>query len=343
MSCPTREASRAHCAAAAAPTRTPESQFLLTNFDDFLLNDAITRALAEENPHPDPDPVADHSDRHVGPRRDRHCTDRNRQDRRIRAADPASSCRDAALAGAQKLPRSGAEPDARTVRPDPRQLPRLWPPPAAAPTLAIGGVSMGARSARCSTASTFWSPRRAACSISSKAMRCASTRSNVWCSTKPTACSTWVSSTTSGRSSPSCRAQRQTLMFSATMPRAIAELAAQMLRDPVKVAVAPVARRSNGRAAHHSRRPAGEARDPGRPAARRADRSRLIFTRTKHGADKVARGLVRAGIAADAIHGNKSQNQRERVLTAFRQGELRSSSPPTSPRAVSTSTASAMS
>jgi superfamily II DNA/RNA helicase len=49
----------------------------------------------------------------------------------------------------------------------------------------------------------------------------------------------------------------------------------------------------------------------------------LIFTRTKHGADKVARGLSRAGIAAEAIHGNKSQNQRERVLAAFRKGDIR--------------------
>ena len=49
----------------------------------------------------------------------------------------------------------------------------------------------------------------------------------------------------------------------------------------------------------------------------------LVFTRTKHGADKVVRGLVRAGIAAEAIHGNKSQGQRERVLAAFRKGEVR--------------------
>jgi superfamily II DNA/RNA helicase len=49
----------------------------------------------------------------------------------------------------------------------------------------------------------------------------------------------------------------------------------------------------------------------------------LIFTRTKHGADKVVKGLVKAGIAASAIHGNKSQNQRERVLAAFRTGEIR--------------------
>jgi ATP-dependent RNA helicase RhlE len=49
----------------------------------------------------------------------------------------------------------------------------------------------------------------------------------------------------------------------------------------------------------------------------------LVFTRTKHGADKVVKGLARAGITADAIHGNKSQNHRERVLAAFRSGEIR--------------------
>jgi ATP-dependent RNA helicase RhlE len=49
----------------------------------------------------------------------------------------------------------------------------------------------------------------------------------------------------------------------------------------------------------------------------------LVFTRTKHGADKVVRGLIKAGITAHAIHGNKSQNQRERVLAAFRKGTVR--------------------
>jgi superfamily II DNA/RNA helicase len=49
----------------------------------------------------------------------------------------------------------------------------------------------------------------------------------------------------------------------------------------------------------------------------------LVFTRTKHGADKVVKGLARAGISADAIHGNKSQNHRERVLAAFRSGAIR--------------------
>ena len=118
--------------------------------------------------------------------------------------------------------------------------------------------------------------------------------------------------------------ERQTLMFSATMPRAIAELAAHMLRDPVKVAVAPVAttaERVEQRVIRVDR--------PAKPAVlidvlRRETIDRaLIFTRTKHGADKVARGLIRAGIGAEAIHGNKSQNQRERALAAFRKGEVR--------------------
>ncbi len=118
--------------------------------------------------------------------------------------------------------------------------------------------------------------------------------------------------------------KRQTLMFSATMPRAIAELAAQMLHDPIKVAVAPVA--STVELVEQRIIRVDRAAKPTilvdvlRDEA--IDRA-LIFTRTKHGADKVVRGLLRAGIAAEAIHGNKSQNQRERVLAAFRKGTVR--------------------
>jgi superfamily II DNA/RNA helicase len=119
-------------------------------------------------------------------------------------------------------------------------------------------------------------------------------------------------------------AQRQTLMFSATMPRAIAELAAHMLRDPVKVAVAPVGstvERVEQRVIRVDRSAKAVILiDVLRQE--RIDRA-LIFTRTKHGADKAVRGLVRAGIGAEAIHGNKSQNQRERVLAAFRKGDVR--------------------
>jgi ATP-dependent RNA helicase RhlE len=118
--------------------------------------------------------------------------------------------------------------------------------------------------------------------------------------------------------------RRQTLMFSATMPRAIAELAAHMLRDPVKVAVASVAstvERVEQRVIRvdRSAKPAILIDLLRREAIDRA----LIFTRAKHGADKVARSLIRAGIGAEAIHGDKSQNKRERVLAAFRRGEVR--------------------
>jgi ATP-dependent RNA helicase RhlE len=119
-------------------------------------------------------------------------------------------------------------------------------------------------------------------------------------------------------------AHRQTLFFSATMPRAIAELADQMLRDPAKVAVGPVASTVDlvvQRIIHVDRaaKPAALVEILQRESIDRA----LIFTRTKHGADKLVCGLARGGIAAEALHGNKSQNQRERVLAAFRKGTLR--------------------
>ena len=97
-----------------------------------------------------------------------------------------------------------------------------------------------------------------------------------------------------------------------------------MLRDPARVAVTPVAstvERITQRIIQvdHSAKPALLAQLLKQEPVDRA----LIFTRTKHGADKVVKGLARAGITADAIHGNKSQNHRERVLAAFRSGEIR--------------------
>ncbi len=119
-------------------------------------------------------------------------------------------------------------------------------------------------------------------------------------------------------------AQRQTLFFSATMPHAIAQLADQMLHAPAKVAVTPAAstvERVDQRIIHLDRaeKPMMLADLLTRETVERA----LVFTRTKHGADKVVRGLAKAGIAAEAIHGNKSQGQRERALAAFRDGSVR--------------------
>jgi ATP-dependent RNA helicase RhlE len=118
--------------------------------------------------------------------------------------------------------------------------------------------------------------------------------------------------------------KRQTLFFSATMPREIAELANHMLRDPVRVAVTPAAttvERVEQRLLHVDR--AGKSALLVEVLRQESVERALVFTRTKRGADKVVRALTKAGLAAEAIHDNKSQNQRERVLAAFRAGHVR--------------------
>ena len=118
--------------------------------------------------------------------------------------------------------------------------------------------------------------------------------------------------------------ERKTLFFSATMPQQIVQLAGSMLRDPAKVSVTPqstTAERIAQRVIHVDK-PAKAALLTEVLTTEKIDRV-LVFTRTKHGADKVVRALQKSGHSAEAIHGNKSQNQRERVLAAFRSGELR--------------------
>ena len=118
--------------------------------------------------------------------------------------------------------------------------------------------------------------------------------------------------------------QRQNLFFSATMPKEIRALASQFLNDPVEVSVTPqattvekirqfatfVQQKEKQALLHH----VVQTQD--------IDRA-LIFTRTKHGADRVVRHLMGAGIKAAAIHGNKSQGQRTAALQAFRSGDTR--------------------
>jgi ATP-dependent RNA helicase RhlE len=118
--------------------------------------------------------------------------------------------------------------------------------------------------------------------------------------------------------------QRQTLLFSATMPRAIAVLAEDYLDNAVKVVVAPAAtpveRIEQGVIFVASE----QKRDLLVTLLRDAAFARvLVFTRTKHGADRVVRYLVGTGVEATAIHGNKSQPQRERALAGFRAGQAR--------------------
>jgi len=118
--------------------------------------------------------------------------------------------------------------------------------------------------------------------------------------------------------------ERQSLFFSATMPKTISTLAESFLRNPAHVAVTPVATTAERVEQSVMFVPTTRKqallevvlRDPA------IDRV-LVFTRTKHGADKVVRSLDKAGIVGAAIHGNKSQPQRERALAAFRDGSCR--------------------
>src|ERR1041384_6320186 len=118
--------------------------------------------------------------------------------------------------------------------------------------------------------------------------------------------------------------QRQTLFFSATMPREAQELADQLLVKPETVAVTPPA--------HNAQRVDQEVYFVEKADKRAllvdvlrdsAMRRVLVFSRTKHGANRIAEHLVKAGIGAEAIHGNKSQNARERALAGFKSGRTR--------------------
>lgn len=118
--------------------------------------------------------------------------------------------------------------------------------------------------------------------------------------------------------------KRQTLFFSATMPPEISSLANSILNNPVKVAVTPVSSTVDRieqqifyvEKADKSALLVHLLKDE-------SIKSALVFTRTKYGADKIARLLNRERILADAIHGEKSQSARQRALTMFKNGELR--------------------
>jgi ATP-dependent RNA helicase RhlE len=118
--------------------------------------------------------------------------------------------------------------------------------------------------------------------------------------------------------------KRQTLLFSATMPNEIQSLAASILNKPVYVEVTPV----SSTAETIAQKLYFVAKDNKKDLLHlllqdKQIESALVFTRTKHGADKVVKGLLRHGIKAEAIHGNKSQNARQRALSNFKSKETR--------------------
>ena len=118
--------------------------------------------------------------------------------------------------------------------------------------------------------------------------------------------------------------RKQTLFFSATMPVAIASLSKSILHNPVKVEVAPVSS-----VVDTIKQKLYLVEKPQKSKLlidilEKEERSSvLVFSRTKHGADKIARILKKQGIGCDAIHGNKAQNARQRALSNFKSGKTR--------------------
>ncbi len=117
---------------------------------------------------------------------------------------------------------------------------------------------------------------------------------------------------------------RQTMLFSATMPKQMAELAAAYLTDPVRVAVSPP-----GKAADKIDQSVHFVQKGDKPdllialmGKHKQDRA-LVFVRTKHGADRLAKQLETKGFAVAAIHGNRSQGQRDRAIDGFRKGTIK--------------------
>jgi len=121
-----------------------------------------------------------------------------------------------------------------------------------------------------------------------------------------------------------CPTKRQTLFFSATMPTAIRELAETLLTDPVSVAVAPVSAPADLVEQRLYFVDKGNKRSLLAELVQQSDlRRTLVFSRTKHGANRVAQYLEKRGVAAAAIHGNKSQGARTRALDGFKSGKVR--------------------
>jgi ATP-dependent RNA helicase RhlE len=118
--------------------------------------------------------------------------------------------------------------------------------------------------------------------------------------------------------------QRQSMLFSATMPDDVVKLVGDMLHQPERIEVTPQGRTADRVTQKLYYVPTMQKRQLLVQLLQDQAMSRvLVFTRTKHGANKVAEHLTRNGVGSDAIHGNKSQNARQRALDQFRAGKVR--------------------
>jgi len=118
--------------------------------------------------------------------------------------------------------------------------------------------------------------------------------------------------------------QRQSLFFSATMPENIVQLSRTILRDPVKIAVSPVSSTAETIQQYIYYTNKSSKKELLIHILKDRDMDQvLLFSRTKHGADRIARNLTKSKIKAVAIHGDKAQNQRQKALAQFKDGDVR--------------------
>ncbi len=126
------------------------------------------------------------------------------------------------------------------------------------------------------------------------------------------------------RIAPLLADERQTMLFSATMPKSMADLAKAYLNDPIRVEVSPAGKVADKitQGVHFVDKPA-KSRLLADLLANHKDERTLVFARTKHGAERLMKGLAKSGFAASSIHGNKSQGQRDRALEGFKKGTIK--------------------
>lgn len=118
--------------------------------------------------------------------------------------------------------------------------------------------------------------------------------------------------------------KKQTMLFSATMPKEISQMAASLLHQPVKIEVTPVSSTAEKieQSVYFISKQKKQSLLVHLLTEQNIQRT-LVFTRTKHGADRIARDLKKASIRAEAIHGNKSQSARQSALSNFKAGKIK--------------------
>ena len=289
------------------------------SFADLGVSRPVVAALAERGIH---EPFAIQQPRHRRrarrPRRARQVPHRLGQDARVRDPDRR------APRGRRPRPRRArARADARARRPDRRAVPAARPRPRARGRgrlrrRRLREADQGVQARR--------HPRRHARpprGPDGPPRRRASTASRSSSSTRPTGCSTWASARPSTGSSRACPRDRQTLFFSATLDGEAGRIAGEYTHD----AVAPRARAGAGRRRRRSSTASCRSLHEDKLAALVAELSAdrgltLVFVRTKRGADRLVKRLGREGVDAVAMHGDKSQSQREKALARFESGKI---------------------